>query len=100
MTQADPLAVAVYVVGAVVYSLVTYFAKRTKPEGETFDPKKFTRAVVVGFIVGLFAYVQGAELSLANFDQLVQASGATMIADQVVKAFWRYVTRLSDSTTA
>lgn len=84
-----PETLHVYVLGAVAYSLATYASKRTKPEGEPLAPKKLVRAVVVGLIVGVVAASQGIELTLTNFPDVAAASGAVVIADQVVKGLWR-----------
>lgn len=80
---------AVFVVGAIVYGLVSYFTKRTKPDGEPFDVRKILRTVIIGVIVGLFAWQQGIALDLGNFWQLATAIGAPALAERIVQIIYR-----------
>lgn len=79
----------VYVLGAVVYSLVSYFSKRTKPGGEEFDFRLFLRTVIVGVIVGAVAWQQGLVVDLGNFWQLASAIGAPALAERIVQIIYR-----------
>lgn len=81
--------IAVYFIGAMGYALLTYGAKRSKTDAEPFDARKLTRTLLVGLIVGGYAYARGLELSLSEFSGLAEASGATVLAEQLSKILWR-----------
>lgn len=86
--------VLVYVAGAIVYGLASYFAKRTKPEGEPFDPRKLLRTVIIGIIVGVVAAQEGIALDPGNFWQIATAIGAPAIAERIVQIIYRLLKRI------
>lgn len=90
--MAEVMTVFVFIAGAVVYSLATYLSKRAGTD-EPFQPRKFIRTLVLGVIVGLYAYQRGIDMSLSEFESVAQASGATVLADQVTKLLWRVIRR-------
>lgn len=75
--------------GAVAYALVSYGSKRARPEGEEFEPRKFLRAVIIGLLVGLYAFSAGIDLSPAKIDNVAFSTGIVVIADQLSKLAWR-----------
>lgn len=85
----DPATILVAVVGAMVYSLSTYFSQRVGDDPESFDPRKFVRAVIIGLVVGVYAAVRGLELDMASYRNLSEAAGVTVVADQLTKLVWR-----------
>jgi RsiW-degrading membrane proteinase PrsW (M82 family) len=79
----------VFIMGAIVYGLVSYFTKRTRPDGEPFKPRKLLRTIIIGVVVGLFAWQQGVALDLANFWELATAIGAPAIAERILQLVYR-----------
>lgn len=77
-------------VAAIAYSIVVWLPKRIRPgDPETFDVRKFLKALIVGVVVAAYAYSTGVELSLTSFPDLVTASGATLVAERVVTFIFR-----------
>lgn len=84
--------IIVCVVGAMLYSFVTYWSQRMdEDDPELFQPQKLIRTVIVGLIVGVYAYSRGLDLELSNFRALAEASGAVVIAEQASKGIWRFI---------
>lgn len=70
---------------AVVYALAAYSSKWLK-DGDTFQPRKFLRTVIVGLIVGVVAAQTGQSLSIGTVPELASAVGAVHVAELVVNA--------------
>lgn len=77
-------------IGAVIYAVPTYWAKR--PKGEVFQARKAVRTVLVALMVGGIAYWKGDILTAENFELYVMAnSSAILVFDQGFKYIYRKI---------
>ena len=72
-------------------SLIIYFKKMTKEDGEAYDYKKLIRTLTIGLILGIVSYQGGFDLTEANWETYTTANaGVIVIADQVLAGIWRF----------
>ena len=73
-------------------SLIIYFKKLTKDEGEKFSYQKVVRTIVIGGILGVVSYQQGFDLNMTNYPEYAMANvGVIALADQVLAGIWRFL---------
>lgn len=82
---------------ALSLAMFIYLGKWKK--GESFQPYKLIRTLVVGTVIGLIAYKQGYTLTAENYIGYVgNNASAVFIADQAVKIVYRLISsRLNKS---
>lgn len=81
------------IVVAIAYSIYSYVQKTTKEDPEKFDVAKFGKTVFAGFIVGVFLYTQGYEVTPENVYSLLASGFVTVIVDRAVTIFSRLLSR-------
>jgi len=87
--QAILLTILLGAVAGVSYALI-FYAKAVQSGAEPFDLKKFTRALLIGLIVGGISAASGIPLTEATYQTQVLAYGfVTVLVDQIIKLLWR-----------
>ena len=73
---------------AIALGIATYLTKLQK--GETFDPKKLLRTVVIGVVVGVVSAYKGVEVTADTYQAIVAANaGIIAFLDQGFKVIVR-----------
>jgi uncharacterized membrane protein len=75
-------------IAGIIYALIGYF--RLKDENEPFNGQKFMRAILIGAIVGIIAFLYGIPLDSAQntTTSLITMFGASFAIDQLAAELW------------
>lgn len=79
-----------YILAAIGWSFLYYFVKKTGDKEVEFDMQKFVRTLFVGLIVGIGAFMTGAEASYTGFLGVLRTIvttniGVIAVVDQLAK---------------
>lgn len=76
------------IIAAIIYALLGFI----KSEGESFDPFKFTKTIIIGAIIGVIMSITGIPITEQSVaEQITAYGGLIIVVDYILKIIWRKV---------